>query len=163
MIYLFLLQNKPFSNKNIETYKNQSKGKESPSKKEKIMIASPTKGANVSPYKRFKRQSCSINLDKNKDLLKLIKMSPTKENEKEIKVPRKKNTSKISKGIIRLQPLGDDEKTAPSGFKNQKSEKELDYKRVDELTHVKKKKNIRASRRCRTPSREAPKERAKFL
>ena len=145
MIYLFLLQNKPFSNKNIEPYMNQSKGKESPSKKEKIMIASPTKGANFSPYKRFKRQSCSINLEKNKDLLKLIKMSPTIENEKEIKVPRKKNTSKILKGIIRLQPEGDDEKIAPSGFKNQKSEKELDYKRVDELTHIKKKKNIRDS------------------
>jgi Ca2+-binding EF-hand superfamily protein len=145
MIYLFLLQNKPFSNKNIEPYKNQIPGKESPSKKEKIMIASPTKGANFSPYKTFKRQSRSINLDKNKDLLKLIKMSPSKENEKEIKVPRKKNTSKISKGIIRFQPLGDDEKIAPSGFKNKKSEKELDYKRVDELTHVKKKKNIRDS------------------
>ena len=39
-------------------------------------------------------------------------------------IPRKKNTSKISKGIIRLQPLGEDEKIAPSGFKNKKNEKE---------------------------------------
>ena len=149
MIYLFLLENKPFSNKNIESYKNQTYGKESPNVKEKIMIASPTKGANFSPYKRFKRQSCSINLEKDKGLLKLMKMSPSKEVEKEMNIPRKKNTSKISKGIIRLQPLGEDEKIAPSGFKNKKNEKEkekeLDYKRVDELTHVKKKKNIRDS------------------
>ena len=151
MIYLFLLENKPFSNKNIESYSNQSdknksnSRKESPGKKEKRLIASPTKHANFSPYKRFKRQSCSINIEKNKDLLKLIKMSPEKELEKEIKVPKKKNTSKISKGIIRLQGLGDDDKFAPSGFKNQKSEKELDYKRVDELTNVKQKKNLRDS------------------
>ena len=145
MIYLFLLENKPFSNKNIESYQNQTDGKESPSKKEKIMIASPTKQANFSPYKRFKRQSYSINLEKNKDLLKLIKMSPSKEVEKEMKIPKKKNTSKISKGIIKLQPLGEDEKIVPSSFKNKKNEKELDYKRVDELTHIKKKKNIRDS------------------
>ena len=148
MIYLFLLENKPFSNKNIESYANNNSnnvGKESPNKKEKILIASPTKGANFSPYKRFKRQSVSINLEKDKDLLKLIKMSPEKEMEHEIKVPKKKNTSKISKGIIKLQPLGDDDKITPSGFKNKKSEKELDFKRVDELTHIKKKKNVRDS------------------
>ena len=62
-----------------------------------------------------------------------------------MKIPKKKNTSKISKGIIKLQPLGEDEKIVPSSFKNKKNEKELDYKRVDELTHIKKKKNIRDS------------------
>ena len=148
MIYLFLLENRPFSNKNIESYKTNSNNgirKDSPEKKEKRLIASPTKGANFSPYKRFKRQSVSINLDKNKDLLKLIEMFPAKGEENEIKVPRKKNTSKISKGIIKLQPLGEDEKIAPSAFKNKKSEKALDYNRVDELTNVKKKKNVRDS------------------
>ena len=148
MIYLFLLENRPFSNKNIESYKTNSNNgirKDSPEKKEKRLIASPTKGANFSPYKRFKRQSVSINLDKNKDLLKLIEMFPAKGEENEIKVPRKKNTSKISKGIIKLQPLGEDEKIAPSAFKNKKSEKVLDYNRVDELTNVKKKKNVRDS------------------
>ena len=149
MIYLFLLENKPFSNMNIESYANNSSHKtgsrkESP-KKEKRLIASPTKQANFSPYKRFKRQSVSINFDKDKDLFKLVQMSPTKEIEKEINVPKKKNSQRISKGIIKLQALGDDAKTTPSGFKNQKSEKELDYKRVDELTHIKKKKNIRDS------------------
>ena len=63
MIFLFLLENKPFSNKNIESYANNNSnnvGKESPNKKEKILIASPTKGANFSPYKRFRRQKSKI-------------------------------------------------------------------------------------------------------
>ena len=47
-------------------------------------------------------------------------MSPSKEVEKEMKIPKKKNTSKISKGIIKLQPLGEDEKIDPSSFKNKK-------------------------------------------
>ena len=60
-----------------------------------------------------------------------------------IKIVRKERyTSKISKGIIKLQPLGEDEKIVPSAFKNKKSEKELDYKRVDELTHIKKMKKM---------------------
>ena len=116
MIYLFLLENRPFSNRNLESYQNHhGSRKESPSKKEKLLIASPTKTANFSPYKRFRRQSCSINLDKNaKDLLKNLKMSPskspTKDSEKDpdIKIPKKKNTSKISKGLIKLQSLDED-------------------------------------------------------
>ena len=72
MIYLFLLENSPFSNKNLELYQNcHSPRRESPNRKEKLLIASPTKNANFSPYKRFHRQSCSINSDKNsKDILK---------------------------------------------------------------------------------------------
>ena len=167
MIYLFLLENKPFSNKNKESYQNHNKSnnnsrKESPSKKEKRLIASPTKNANFSPYKRFHRQSCSINLNKNaKDILKSMHMSPEKdiEGDPEIKVPKKKNTSKISKGIIKLQSLGDDaEKIIHSSF-NPKSEKELDFKRVDELTHIKKKKEIRDSD---SPLRPAFKQSTKF-
>jgi len=157
MIYLFLLENRPFSNKNLESYqsidgsKSPTK-KDSPSKKEKLLIASPTKTANFSPYKRFRRQSCSINLDKNsKDILKNMKVlqskSPSKDFEKdpEINIPKKKNTSKMLKEVIKLQPLGDEDKTTPSSFKNSKNDKELDFKRVDELVTIKKKKEIRDS------------------
>ena len=157
MIYLFLLENRPFSNKNLESYqsidgsKSPTK-KDSPSKKEKLLIASPTKTANFSPYKRFRRQSCSINLDKNsKDILKNMKVlqskSPSKDFEKdpEINRPKKKNTSKMLKEVIKLQPLGDEDKTTPSSFKNSKNDKELDFKRVDELVNIKKKKEIRDS------------------
>ena len=157
MIYLFLLENRPFSNKNLESYqsidgsKSPTK-KDSPSKKEKLLIASPTKTANFSPYKRFRRQSCSINLDKNsKDILKNMKVlqskSPSKDFEKdpEINIPKKKNTSKMLKEVIKLQPLGDEDKTTPSSFKNSKNDKELDFKRVDELVNIKKKKEIKDS------------------
>ena len=157
MIYLFLLENRPFSNKNLESYqsidgsKSPTK-KDSPSKKEKLLIASPTKTANFSPYKRFRRQSCSINLDKNsKDILKNMKVlqskSPSKDFEKdpEINIPKKKNTSKMLKEVIKLQPLGDEDKTTPSSFKNSKNDKELDFKRVDELVTIKKKKEIKDS------------------
>ena len=153
MIYLFLLENRPFSNKNLESYQNhQSPRKDSPNKKEKLLIASPTKTANFSPYKRFRRQSCSINLNKNiKDMFHKMEMSPTKSPTKEldkdgvIKIPRKKNTSKLLKGLIELQSLGDDDKLIQSIFKSHKNDKELDFKRVDELVNIKKKKEIRES------------------
>ena len=166
MIYLFLLENRPFSNRNLESYQNHhGSRKESPSKKEKLLIASPTKTANFSPYKRFRRQSCSINLDKNaKDLLKNLKMSPskspTKDSEKDpdIKIPKKKNTSKISKGLIKLQSL-DEDKIIPSSFKNIKNDKELDFKRVDELTNKKQKREYRDSE---SPIKPVFKQSSKF-
>ena len=157
MIYLFLLENRPFSNKNLEAYQSTDGSKsptkkDSPSRKEKLLIASPTKTANFSPYKGFRRQSCSINLDKNsKDILKNMKVlqskSPSKDFEKdtEINIPKKKNTSKMLKGVIKLQPLGDEDKIIPSSFKNSKNDKELDFKRVDELVTIKKKKEIKDS------------------
>ena len=153
MIYLFLLENRPFSNKNLESYQNHhSPRKDSPNKKEKLLIASPTKTANFSPYKRFRRKSCSINLNKNvKDIFQKMEMSPTKSPTKvldkdgEIKIPRKKNTSKLLKGLIELQSLGDDDKLIQSIFKSHKNDKELDFKRVDELVNIKKKKEIRES------------------
>ena len=166
MIYLFLLENRPFSNRNLESYQNHhGSRKESPSKKEKLLIASPTKTANFSPYKRFRRQSCSINLDKNaKDLLKKMKMSPSKsptknsEKDPDIKIPKKKNTSKISKGLIKLQSL-DEDKIIPSSFKNIKNDKELDFKRVDELTNKKQKREYRDSE---SPIKPVFKQSSKF-
>ena len=75
-------------------------------------------------------------------------MSPKNKNELSMspilcKVPRKKNTQNLrGKGIITLQPLGDDEKIF-SGFKNTKKENEdnIDLKRVDELTTVRRRKD----------------------
>ena len=155
MIYLFLLENRPFSNKNLESYQNlQSPRSKSPHKKERLLIASPTKNANFSPYKRFRRQSCSINTDKiAKDLLKKMKFSPSKSPRKldkdgEIKIPQKKNTSKTLKRLnelAELRSLGDDDKMIESIFKSHKNDKELDLKRIDELIKVKKKKEIRES------------------
>ena len=59
MIYLFLLENKPFKKENIESYMKpeEKKSPKSP-KSPKKMIASPSKNTNFSPYKKFaKRRS----------------------------------------------------------------------------------------------------------
>ena len=67
MIFLFLLEKKPFSNKNIQSYKHHSRNnsrKSSQSKgKTKILLASPTKNANFSPYRRFHLPCGSLNID----------------------------------------------------------------------------------------------------
>ena len=172
MIYLFLLENSPFSNKNLELYQNcHSPRRESPNRKEKLLIASPTKNANFSPYKRFHRQSCSINSDKNsKDILKKMRLSPSKSPRKmdkddEIMIPQKKNTSKTLKGLAELSELselqsqGDDDKLIKSIFKSNKYNNDLDFKRVDELINVKKKKEIRESE---SPIRPVFKQSSKF-
>ena len=155
MIFLFLLEKKPFSNKNLESYEYHSRNnsrKASPNKgKNKKLLASPTKNANFSPYRRFHRHSSSINIEKhsntilNSEINNTATISPSKMDCSMspvlYKVPRKKNTQNLkSKGIIQLQPLGEEEKQIFSGFKkNEKKEKEdIDLKRIDELTNVRK-------------------------
>ena len=162
MIFLFLLENKPFSNRNLESYEHHSRNnsrKSSPSKgKNKKLLASPTKNANFSPYRRFHRMSSSINIEKsntsilNTEINEGRALSPNKKDYSMTpvlgKVPRKKNTQNLkSKGIIHLQPFCDEEKTIYSGFKmnkqNENNEKEnIDLKRVDELTNVRKRDNL---------------------
>ena len=160
MIFLFLLEKKPFSNKNIQSYEHHSSNnsrKNSPSKgKNKKLLASPTKNANFSPYRRFHRPCSSLNIDGNSSNYIRTEagetLSPKNKNEISMspvlcKIPRKKNTQNLrGKGIITLQPLGEDEKIF-SGFKNSKknenkeNEDNIDLKRVDELTTVRKRKD----------------------
>ena len=157
MIFLFLLEKKPFTNKNIQSYEHHSKNnsrKASPSRSKKL-LASPTKNANFSPYRRFHRVSSLRNIDNQSNVIlntdigepspkKDVSMSPVL-----CKIPRKKNTQNIKRGIIQLQPLADDEKIY-SGFKNVKNKKDenkkekvdIDLKRVDELTTVRKRDNL---------------------
>ena len=87
MIYLFLLENKPFTSANVESYKykksssqnvnNQTgSNKDSPSK----LIASPSKVTSFSPYKNVKklhkeRKSVLLNLNKD-DIHKILGYSP---------------------------------------------------------------------------------------
>ena len=159
MIFLFLLEKKPFSHKNIQSYEHHSKNnsrKSSQSKgKTKKLLASPTKHANFSPYRRFHRPCSSLNIDgKSSGFIKTEKgetLSPKNENQLSMspvlcKIPRKKNTQNLrGKGIINLQPLEEDEKIY-SGFKNfkkneNKENEDIDLKRVDELTTVRKRKD----------------------
>ena len=154
MIYLFLLENRPFTNKNLEAYEHKSKSnsrKESPSKAQKKLIASPTKTANFSPYRRFHRPASSLHVNKNSNsVLNLKEMSPEKDGDR-FKKPKKKNSGKIKKGIIKLQSLNDEEKIQHivSTFKNNINKKdsqgEIDFNRVEELTKNKNSKNIRES------------------
>ena len=87
MIFLFLLENKPFSIKNLESYDHTIKTHSRKSSQTKItnskLLASPTKNANFSPYRRFQRAT-SLNMvdKKTKDILnkniKEVTLSPTK-------------------------------------------------------------------------------------
>ena len=162
MIFLFLLERKPFTNKNIQSYEhhdsrnNSRKSSKSSKGKRKRLIASPTKTANFSPYRRFNRNSSSINLEKHNTLdLRRKNISPFK-NQSNLsmspvikKLPKKKNSQIFSAhGIIHLQSLGNEEKVIYSGFKksiiNENNEK-IDMKHIDELTSTRKRENIRDS------------------
>ena len=156
MIFLFLLENKPFSNKNLQSYEYHSRNssrKNSPSRKSKKLLASPTKSANFSPYRRFHRPCSSLNIDKNSKGILNTDISEPQLKPVEIdgsmspvlcKVPRKKNTQNLKRGIIELQPLGDEEKTIYSGFKKieKKENLNIDLKHIDELTQIKKRDNL---------------------
>ena len=183
MIFLFLLERKPFTNKNIQSYEhhhsrnnskksrkssNSSKGKG----KRKRLLASPTKTANFSPYRRFHRNSSSINIEKqnsinlNTEIVKMEKnlsMSPINH------LIKKKNSS--TGGVIGLQPL-DEYKVIYSGFKKSfqnenKDEKNnnnnnvygINEERINKLTSRKKRdSNIRDS-----PLRPAFKQSMKII
>ena len=157
MIYLFLLERKPFTNKNIKSYEHHSRGNSrisSPSNKDrnKRLLASPTKNANFSPYRRFHRQSSINNIQKQNTTLNMGKnendfsMSPVLK-----KMPKKKNSINFSaQGIIHLQRIVDDDKEVIySGFKkNTPNENEdakaiddIDDNRINELTSRKKRNN----------------------
>ena len=72
MIFLFLLERKPFMDKNIQSYEhhdrrnNSRKSSKSINGKRKRLIASPTKTANFSSYRRFHRNNSSSNIEKQK-------------------------------------------------------------------------------------------------
>ena len=172
MIFLFLLERKPFTNKNIESYEHHSRNNSkksdhsSKSKKKKRLLASPTKNANFSPYRRFHRQNYTINFEKqNITVLQTeiggnnntLCMSPVLNKKKILK----QNSINIhGQGLINLKPLEDEEKVTISRFNNKTIKKEskdnasdnesdnvINAERVNELTARKKRdyENIRDS------------------
>ena len=101
MIYIFLLENKPFTKENIKSYQNKkskdSKGKESssiPTSSEVNLIMSPSKNSNFSPYKAFLRGRARRTTVVNKeiDISKILKSTNTNTN----KSPNNNNTNKKS-------------------------------------------------------------------
>ena len=161
MIFLFLLERKPFTNKNIQSYEHHNKNNSRKSsqsregKRENRLLASPTKNANFSPYRRFHRQSSAINIEKKNTVdfhennitpiknQSKLSMSPCSK-----KMPKKKNSNFSSLGIIHLKSIDNEDKVNYNAFKNQNENKENDYnnnidlKRVDELTLSTKKENL---------------------
>ena len=83
MIYLFLLENKPFTKENIKSYKTGTKSKKTESEVSNIssknLIMSPSKNSNFSPYKAFMRGKTrrSTVLNKDIDISKMLKSTDT--------------------------------------------------------------------------------------
>ena len=134
MIYLFLLENKPFKKENIESYikpgdNNNSKSPKSPKK----MIASPSKNTQFSPYKKFaKRRSVVLEKDVMDNLHKMID-SPKGKNSPNIKQFKRRKSVEKKEPLILLQNM-------ELGHEEGKKEKAINDKRVHQIADIMNKK-----------------------
>ena len=134
MIYLFLLENKPFKKENIESYikpgdNNNSKSPKSPKK----MIASPSKNTQFSPYKKFaKRRSVVLEKDVMDNLHKIID-SPKGKNSPNIKQFKRRKSVEKKEPLILLQNM-------ELGHEEGKKEKAINDKRVHQIADIMNKK-----------------------
>jgi len=149
MIYLFLLENKPFTKENIKSYKSKTKKSENPEqekKEEMKLIMSPSKNSTFSPYKAFarargKRKTTVVH--KEIDFMKILKSTKEKE-EKEVKEEkeaprinpsefkrkgRKRRTVQYESNIITLHDIQEEEE----------KRKKIKEERVKDLAKKKKK------------------------
>ena len=141
MIFLFLLERKPFTNKNIQSYKHHSRHKSrKSSNSNKRLIASPTKDANFSPYRRFHRQSRSINIEKQKKVYLPTEMEEKEQNftmyTKKIKKGRSLNIK--SKKGVNLQPLVSGFKKSIQNKNKEENNNDINEERINKLTTRKK-------------------------
>ena len=145
MIYLFLLENKPFTKENIKSYKPKTKkttteNTETEKSGEVKLIMSPSKNSNFSPYKAFarargKRKTTVVH--KEIDFMQLLKS--TKQDEKEPPnkiVPaefkrkgKKRRTVQYESNIITLHDIQEEEERR----------KKIKEERVKDLAKKKKK------------------------
>ena len=142
MIYLFLLENKPFTKENIKSYKSKTKKNPENTEQEKPsevkLIMSPSKNSNFSPYKAFarargKRKTTVVH--KEIDFMQLLKS--TKEDEKEPpnkiapaefkRKGKKRRTVKYESNIITLHDIQEEEERR----------KKIKEERVKDLTKKK--------------------------
>ena len=149
MIYLFLLENTPFTKENIKSYKSKTKKSENPEqekKEEMKLIMSPSKNSTFSPYKAFarargKRKTTVVH--KEIDFMKILKSTKEKE-EKEVKEEkeaprinpsefkrkgRKRRTVQYESNIITLHDIQEEEE----------KRKKIKEERVKDLAKKKKK------------------------
>ena len=133
MIYLFLLENKPFTSANVNNYKYTKNSSQSGSSKPKVsptkLIASPSKNISFSPYKSIKktkkRKSLLLDLSKD-DVKKILGVSPPASPKSRKRETKKKKTLEKESDLIKLQDTGEDD-----------DEKKIDEKRLKELTNKK--------------------------
>jgi len=134
MIYLFLLENKPFKKENIESYMKpeEKKSPKSP-KSPKKMIASPSKNTNFSLYKKFaKRRSVVLGKDTMDNLHKMIE-SPKAKNSPNIKSFKRRKSVERKEPLILL-------KNMELGNEEGKKEKEINNKRIHQIANIMNKK-----------------------
>ena len=146
MIYLFLLENKPFTKENIKSYKSKTKKSENPEqekKEEMKLIMSPSKNSTFSPYKAFarargKRKTTVVH--KEIDFMKILKSTKEKEVKEEKEAPRinpsefkrkgrKRRTVQYESNIITLHDIQEEEE----------KRKKIKEERVKDLAKKKKK------------------------
>jgi hypothetical protein len=147
MIYLFLLENKPFTKENIKSYKSKTKksdSQEQEKKEEKKLIMSPSKNSTFSPYKAFARargKRKTTVVQKEIDFMKILKSTNDKKELKEEKEApkinpsefkrkgRKRRTVQYESNIITLHDIKEEEE----------KRKKINEERVKDLAKKKKK------------------------
>ena len=122
MIYIFLLENKPFTKENIKSYENiKTKKKDNTNtitSSEVDLVVSPSQNSNFSPYKsvlRGKKRRSTV-IDKKVDISKMLQepksglIKKEKEpNEFKRKGKKRRTTVQYESNIINLKYLPDDE------------------------------------------------------
>ena len=145
MIYLFLLENKPFTKENIKSYKSKTKkttteNTEQEKPAEVKLIMSPSKNSNFSPYKAFarargKRKTTVVH--KEIDFMQLLKSTNQDEKESPNKIVpvefkrkgKKRRTVQYESNIITLHDIQEEEERR----------KKIKEERVKDLAKKKKK------------------------
>ena len=131
MIYLFLLENKPFKRENIISYMKPEERKNtttlSPSPKK--MIASPSKNTQFSPYRKFTKRKSVYLETQNDKIHQMISNSPNN-----IDSPTQKRQSKRRRTMERKDPIILLQNMELNKDVENKKNKEINNKRVKEIT-----------------------------
>ena len=144
MIYLFLLETKPFKKENVDSYlKPEERNSPPKSPSPKKMIASPSKNTQFSPYKKFtKRRSVVLEPKKMDELHKMIE-SPKNMDSPRTKAKAKRRKSLENNDIIFLKNMEFNKKEEKEEKKAKKeNNKKINDKRIQQITnrqHKKKK------------------------
>jgi serine/threonine protein kinase len=142
MIYIFLLENKPFTKENIKSYQNIKKKKDSSKNtaSEVNLIMSPSKNSYFSPYKSFLRGRSrkSTIYSKNIDYSKILDNTKgdvikkdKDQNDFKRKGRKRRTTVQYESNIINLKDIQDDEE----------KKNKIKEKRIKDLTRKKKQNN----------------------